>query len=125
MEMVEVGKITLKEAGEKIGVSYRQAKRIRQAIKDKGIKGLIHGNLGRVSSHRIEERIRKQIVELSRRRYAEFNDSHFTEQLEQREGVVISRETVRRYAGKPGFCPNTSVGGRSIINVERGKRRKD
>lgn len=31
MEMVEVGKITLKEAGEKIGVSYRQAKKIRRA----------------------------------------------------------------------------------------------
>ncbi len=27
MEMVDVGKITLKEAGEKIGVSYRQTKR--------------------------------------------------------------------------------------------------
>ena len=29
MKMVEIGKITLKEAGEMIGVSYRQAKRIR------------------------------------------------------------------------------------------------
>ena len=28
MEMVEAGKITLREAGERIGVSYRQAKRI-------------------------------------------------------------------------------------------------
>ena len=29
MELVKAGKITLREAGEKIGVSYRQAKRIR------------------------------------------------------------------------------------------------
>ena len=28
MKMVVVGKITLREAGERIGVSYRQAKRI-------------------------------------------------------------------------------------------------
>jgi hypothetical protein len=28
MKMVEVGKITLKEAGERIGVSYRHTKRI-------------------------------------------------------------------------------------------------
>ena len=28
MKRVEVGKITLKEAGERIGLSYRQAKRI-------------------------------------------------------------------------------------------------
>ena len=38
MEMVEVGKITLKEAGEKIGVSYRQAKRIGRAIRDRGMQ---------------------------------------------------------------------------------------
>ena len=34
MELVRVGKITLKEAGEKIGVAYRQAKRIGRAIRE-------------------------------------------------------------------------------------------
>lgn len=53
MEMVKVGKITLREAGERIGVSYRQAKRIKRAIRDRGIKGLVHGNRGRPSNHRI------------------------------------------------------------------------
>ena len=43
MELVKGGKITLREAGEKIGVSYRQAKRIRQAIRDRGIKALVQG----------------------------------------------------------------------------------
>ncbi len=103
MEMMEVGKITLKEAGEKIGVSYRQAKRIRRAVKVKGVKGLIHGNTGRPSSHRIEGRIREQIVDLSLRKYAEFNDSHFTEQLLEREGIVISRETVRKIRREAGI----------------------
>ena len=53
MKMVEVGKITLKEAGEKIGVCYRQAKRIRQVLKERGMTGLIHGNTGRPSHHRL------------------------------------------------------------------------
>ena len=44
MSFAEAGKITLKEAGEKMGVSYRQAKRTRQAIRGEGVKGLIHGN---------------------------------------------------------------------------------
>ena len=103
MEMVDVGKITLKEAGEKIGVSYRQAIRIRGAIKRKGIQALIHGNVGRVSNHRTEEGIRKKIVQLSRSRYAEFNDSHFREQLGEREGVEISRETVRKIRREAGI----------------------
>jgi transposase len=103
MELVDVGKITLKEAGEKIGVSYRQAKRIRGAIREKGIKALVHGNVGRLSSHRTEDGIRREIEELSRRKYAEFNDSHFTEQLGEREGIVISRETVRKIRREAGI----------------------
>ena len=57
MKMAEVGKITLKEASEKIGVSYRQAKRIRRAIRDRGMKGLIHGNRGRPAWNQIPEAV--------------------------------------------------------------------
>ncbi len=39
MKMVEGREITLREAGEKMGVSYRHSKRIRRAIREKGIKG--------------------------------------------------------------------------------------
>ena len=59
MELVKGGKITLREAGEKIGVSYRQAKRIRQTIRDRGIKALVHGNRGQPSNHRIKEGLRE------------------------------------------------------------------
>ncbi len=81
MKMVEVGKITLKEAGEKIGVSYRQAKRIRRVLKDNGSRGLIHGNTGQPSHHRIHEELRHKFLQLSREVYQEFNDNHFTEKL--------------------------------------------
>ena len=47
IKMVGVGKITLKEAGEKIGVCYRQAKRIRRVLRKRGMRGLIHGNTRR------------------------------------------------------------------------------
>ena len=53
MGLVEGGKITLKEASEKIGVSYRQAKRIWRAVKERGARGLIHGNVGRPPPNRI------------------------------------------------------------------------
>lgn len=74
MEMVEGGKITLKEGGEKIVVSNRQSKRIRRAVREKGMKGLIHGNMGRPSNHRIDERLRDKVFKLSNwnRRYLEF-----------------------------------------------------
>ena len=96
MKMVEVGKITLKEAVEKIGVSYRQAKRILRALKEKGMRGLIHGNAGRPSHHRLSEVLRERVLQLSREVYPDFNDAHFTEKLGEQEGIVLGRETVRR-----------------------------
>ena len=90
MGLVEVGKITLKEAGEKIGVSYRQAKRIRKAVRQKGAKGLIHGNGGRPPSNRIPESLRQRIVKLSREVYWDFNDTHFTEKLREQGDIVLS-----------------------------------
>jgi len=105
MKMTEVGKITLKEAGEKLGVSYRQAKRIRRAIRDKGIKGLIHGNRGRPSHRRLSEEVRQRVLALAKGRYAEFNDTHLTEFLADQEGMVLSREAVRRLRRGAGQGP--------------------
>ena len=102
MELVKAGKITLKEAGEKIGVSYRQAKRIGRAIREKGIKGLLHGNWGRPSNHRIKEALREKVLELSRELYWDFNDTHFTEKLRECEGVDLNRETVRKLRREAG-----------------------
>ena len=105
MKMAEVGKITLKEAGEKLGVSYRQAKRIRRAIRDKGIKGLIHGNRGRPSHRRLSEEVRQRVLALAKGRYGEFNDTHLTEFLADQEGIVLSREAVRRLRRGAGQGP--------------------
>ena len=105
IQMVEVGKITLREAGEKIGVSYRQAKRIRRAIREKGMRGLIHGNRGRPAWNQISEALRQRVVKLSRDTYGAFNDTHFTEMLLEREGLVMSRERVRQIRRGAGIGP--------------------
>ena len=105
MKMAEVGKITLKEAGEKLGVSYRQAKRIRRAIRDRGMKGLIHGNRGRPSHRRLSEKLRQKVLSLAKGRYGEFNDTHLTECLSDQEGIVLSREAVRRLRRGVGQAP--------------------
>ena len=105
MKMVEVGKITLREAGERIGVSYRQAKRIGQAIRERGIKGLVHGNRGRPSNHRLKEPLRERVLKLSEEVYWDFNDTHFTEKLRECEGIDLNRETVRKLRREAGMAP--------------------
>ena len=105
MEMVKVGKVTLREAGERIGVSYRQAKRIGQAIRERGIKGLVHGNRGQPSNHRLKESLRERVLKLSQEVYWDFNDTHFTEKLRECEGIDLNRETVRKLRREAGMAP--------------------
>ncbi len=103
MSLVEAGKITLKEAAEKIGRSYRQAKRIWKRVKEKGVKGAIHGNTGKPSNHRTPAEVEEKVLQLSRGRYGESNDTHFTEMLIEREEIGLSRETVRKMRREAGI----------------------
>ena len=105
MSLVEAGKILLKEAAEKIGLSYRQAKRVRKRVREQGVKGLIHGNGGKVSSRRLDERVKAKVLKLSKKVYLAFNDQHFTEKLAEREGIELSRESVRKIRRGAGIGP--------------------
>ena len=105
MSLVGAGKITLKEAAEKIGRSYRQAKRIWKRVKEEGAKGVIHGNTGKPSNHRTAEELQEKVLQLSQNRYGMFNDTHFTEMLTEREEIRLSRETVRKIRREAGIGP--------------------
>jgi len=82
-------------AAEELCLSKRQVFRLKRKLKKKGIEGLIHGNRGRPSYRRTKDYLRDTIDYLYRGKYDGFNISHFTEMLEERERIFISRETVR------------------------------
>src|SRR5512135_1248891 len=95
MGLVEAEKISLKDGAGKMGISYRQAKRIWKRVREKGAQGLLHGNCGRTPQNRIPDPVKKRILELSLQKYPEFNDRHFWEQLREQEGIALGREMVR------------------------------
>lgn len=105
MGLVEGGKITLGEAAKRIGVSYRQAKRIRRALRVKGVKGIIHGNTGRAPWNRTADPVRQKVLELSKQLYGDFNDMHFMEKLSEDQQIELSRETVRKLRRRAGIEP--------------------
>jgi len=90
------------QAAEELHLCIRQIFRLKKRLREKGVQGLIHGNRGRSSPRRIPDMLRDRIDYLYRGKYEGFNLSHFTEMLEEREGVAISRETVRRILLKKG-----------------------
>jgi len=99
------GKLTLVRATQGLGVSYRQAKRLKRKVKEEGLKGLAHGNRGRSPANKLEEGLRRRVLGLSEERYRDFNDTHFSEELAKREGIALSRETLRRWRREGGIKP--------------------
>jgi transposase len=105
--MVMDERLTLTEAAEKMGLSYRQAKRLRKSFERDGIVGLLHGNQERSPANKTSDDLRSRVLALSEERYSLFNDSHFTEMLVEREGICLSRETVRKIRREEGIKPKT------------------
>ena len=104
VERIEGGELTVKRAGELLGLSARQVRRLRKAIKRCGAAGVFHGNRGRRPWNRSLEKLREQIVRLQRAKYVGFNDQHFTEKLVEIEGLEVSRATVRRVLRSAGIA---------------------
>jgi transposase len=96
MNEIEKKKMKVREAVEVLGISERQGWRILAAYREEGAAGIAHGNRGRTPLHVLGEEIRERVVELAGERYAGFNHTHLTEMLEEREGLKISRPSVRR-----------------------------
>lgn len=105
LQRVMDGRIALCQVTEALGVSYRQAKRLKAKVAGAGLRGLLHGNRGRVPANQRPAGLRAQVLRLSRERYYDFNDSHFQQMLQEREGIALSRETVRRWRRQAGLAP--------------------
>lgn len=105
LKMVLEGRISLSEATVAMGVSYRQAKRLKKAVEEQGARGLVHGNVGRAPANKVDGALRARVVELSAEKYAKFNDRHFTDMLEEKENIILGRETVRLLRRESGMSP--------------------
>jgi transposase len=103
--LVEAEKISLKDGAGKMGISYRQAKRVRKRVRERGAQGLMHGNCGRSPQNRIPDPVKKRVLELSRQKYSAFNDRHFGEELLEQERIPLGRETVRKIRREAGILP--------------------
>ena len=103
LKLVCDGVITLVEASGRMGVSYRQAKRLKKAFISGGMEALAHGNRGRPPANKTDDQIRSSIIALSADVYSELNDTHFAEMLMEREQILVSRETVRSILRSEGI----------------------
>jgi len=77
--------------------------RIKARVKQRGVKGVVHGNWGRVCQRKVKNKTVQRIVELARGKYHGFNDHHLTEKLKEHEQIELSREKVHRILRSEGI----------------------
>jgi len=94
---------TIGEAAPLLGVSERQGWRLLAAYREAGARGLVHKNRGRVPSNATPDSIQQQVVALAEGRYQGINHTQLTELLAEREGLKLSRPTVRRLLVRAGL----------------------
>jgi transposase len=85
-----------REAAEVLGISMRHVRRLLAAYRKEGATALAHGNRGRKPCHALGAGLKRNVLELARSTYAGFNTQHFTEIMAEREGISLSRASVRR-----------------------------
>ena len=90
------GEISLVQASELLGISYRQTKRLKAKVAGEGPCGLLHGNRGRTPSNKLPEDLKNNLLDLATGELKGYNDTHCTETLEEEFAIRVSRETVRR-----------------------------
>ena len=78
-----------------LGISVRQMKRLRRKMRERGDRGLAHGNRGKPARNKIALEKIKKVIALARGRYQGLNDTHLTEKLKEKEEINLSRPTVR------------------------------
>jgi transposase len=100
---VLAGRRTTVSAASVLNVSVRQAQRLSSRYKDGGGAALIHKARGRTASNRINVGVRDYALELVRQNYRDFGPTLAAEVLFERNGIEVSRETLRKWMVEAGL----------------------
>jgi hypothetical protein len=85
------------KAGELLGLSERQVRRIEERVLKEGEKGIVHRLRGRESVRKIDGRKQKQVIKVYRTKYAGFGPTLAVEKFKEIEGIEVSKETLRKW----------------------------
>jgi transposase len=95
LEEVRKGLVSLKEATSRLGVCYRQAKRLKKKYQKEGDKGLVHQNRGKQPNCAYERRFKEKVLTIYRSKYIDCGPTFASEKLEENEDIQINDETLR------------------------------
>ena len=103
MASLAAGTITQRQAAEQMKISSRHVRRLLKRYREQGDAGLVHRSRGQPSSHRFPDDFRKRVMDTVREQYPDFGPTFAAEKLAQRDGLRLSRETLRKWMAEDGL----------------------
>src|SRR6266436_4662687 len=102
LQDVQQGHLTQVAAAQRIKITDRQVRRLLLRLREQGDRAVIHGLRGRPSNRKFAARFEQKILARVRQRYADFGPTLAAEHL-AKEGLAVSRETLRKWMSKAAF----------------------
>lgn len=96
MDNLIAKRIKQKHASRQLGISVRQVQRIVKRYKRGGIAALAHRSRGRVGNRAFGQDKKDSIIALVKKNYPDFGPTFTSENLAERDGIVVSKETIRQ-----------------------------
>lgn len=103
MKMAEERWITQKKGARRMGISVRHFRRLLRRYRARGPEGIISGHRGKPSNNRMKQEKRKKVLNKLRVEYHDFGPTFASEKLWERDGIKVSKETVRQMMIQEGL----------------------
>lgn len=97
------GKIDGTGASKQLHLSVRQTKRLKAKVKERGMRGVIHGNRGKESNHKIKKKEKDKIARIIKKNYTDFTSQLTHEKLVEKHNVTWNYSTTRRIRIEKGL----------------------
>ena len=96
LKMTDEKQITQSEGAKRIGVTERHYRRLLHNYRGQGPEGIISGHRGKISGNRMSKEKEEKILGKLKEDYQGFGPTLASEKLLERDGIKVSKETVRQ-----------------------------
>src|SRR5712691_1421030 len=121
LKQVKDKKLTQKKAAELMKVSPRWVRKLVKKMKRKGDAVVVHGLRGGTSNRKIAEKTQREAIAIVQREYADFGPTLASEYLEEKHGISVSKETLRKWMIAAGLW---KAGRAKLVEVHGWRRRR-
>jgi hypothetical protein len=97
------GRLKQVTAARLLKLSVRQVRRLQRRYAAEGDAGLVHRLRGRTSNRKIPAETRRRAMDRVRADYADFGPTLASQKLAARDGLAVSRETLRQWMVEDGL----------------------